>query len=272
MTRKPSNASSASRRLRFVLCAWLMIGPMSGSCGGFVRCLSALNIGVGSSAIVLFAGARGRRDRLDLCHCRCGAAITDAAPKAVTAETLRLMQRFHQALTNGVSLLPGSSVAAGFWWAERLASAALRTPQWLKLKFVIVFHCPIKFDESTAAWLAAAEMLDSWPSRFLEFLRVFQTVTRHRTTVTGLSRSFGLLLRDAAHLEQLGVSTPADVLRAELLQHYTQGHLTVKCCLFRKEEHEHIFSQRPWITQTEAAKTLGLKHGAVGELLRTSRP
>jgi hypothetical protein len=117
-----------------------------------------------------------------------------------------------------------------------------------------------------AAWLAAAEMLDAWPSRFLEFLQVFQTVTRHRTTVTGLSRSFGLLLRDAAYLEQLGVSTPADVLRSELVQHYTHGHLTVKCCLFRKAE--HVFAQRPWMTQTQAAKTLGLKHGAVAELLK----
>jgi predicted DNA-binding transcriptional regulator AlpA len=115
---------------------------------------------------------------------------------------------------------------------------------------------------------AAAEMLDAWPSRFIEFLRVFQTVTKHRTTVTGLSRSFGMLLRDAAQLEQLGVSTPADVLRAELLEHYTHGHLTVKCCLFRKAEYQHVFAQRPWITQTEAAKTLGLKHGAVAELLR----
>ena len=127
---------------------------------------------------------------------------------------------------------------------------------------------PDHTEDSTAAWLAAAEMLDSWPSRFLEFLRVFQTLTRHRTTVTGLSRSFGLLLRDAAYLEQLGVSTPADVLRAELLQHYTHGHLTVKCCLFRKEEHEHILVGPPWMTQTQAAKSLRLKHGAVAELLR----
>jgi len=206
-----------------------------------------------------------RRDRLDLCHCRCGAAMTDTVPETVTAEVLRLMRRFHEALSDGVSLLPESSAATGFWWAERLASAASRTPQWLK-QVRDRFSLPDQVDESLAAWLAAAEMLDAWPSRFLEFLRVFQTVTRHRTTVTGLSRSFGLLLRDAAQLERLGVSTPADVLRAELLQHYTQGHLTVKCCLFRKEE--HVFSQRPWIPQTEAAKTLGLKHGAVAELLK----
>ena len=212
-------------------------------------------------------GCAWRRDRLDLCHCQCGAAISNAVPETVTAEVLRLMGRFHEALTDGVSLLPESSVAAGFWWAERLASAALRTPQWLK-EVRDRFSLPEQVDESMAAWLAAAEMLDAWPSRFLEFLRVFQTVTRHRTTVTGLSRSFGLLLRDAAQLEQLGASTPADVLRAELLEHHTHGHLTVKCCLFQQEEHEHIFSQRPWIPQTEAAKTLGLKHGAVAELLK----
>ncbi|MAG93698.1 MAG: hypothetical protein CMJ48_08110 [Planctomycetaceae bacterium] len=208
-----------------------------------------------------------RWNRLDLCNCRCGAAMTDAVPEAVTAETLRLMRRFHEAMTNGVSLLPDAPVAAGFWWAERLASAALRTPQWLN-QIHDRFLLPDQVGESMAAWLAAAEMLDVWPSRFLEFLRVFQTVTRHRTTVTGLSRSFGLLLRDAAHLEQSGVSMPADVLRAELLEHHTHGHLTVKCCLFRKAEHEHIFAHRPWMTQTQAAKTLGLKHGAVAELLR----
>ena len=65
-------------------------------------------------------------DRLDLRHCRCGAAITDAAPEIVSSEVLRLMQQFHEALTTGVSLLPESSVAAAFWWAERLASAAIR--------------------------------------------------------------------------------------------------------------------------------------------------
>ncbi len=208
-----------------------------------------------------------RRDRLDLRNCRCGAVMTNAVPETVSAEALRLMRRFHDALIAGVSFLPESSVAAGFWWGERLASAASRTPQWVK-EVRDRYALSDQVEDSMAAWLAAAEMLDGWPSRFLEFLRVFQTVTRHRTTVTGLSRSFGLLLRDAAQLEQLGVSAPADVLRAELLQHYTHGHLTVKCCLFRKEEHKHVFAQRPWITQTQAAKTLGLKHSAVAELLR----
>ncbi|MCH8830074.1 MAG: TniQ family protein [Planctomycetes bacterium] len=208
-----------------------------------------------------------RRDRLDLCNCRCGAAITITTPETVSAEALRLLRRFYEALTDGVSLLPESSVAAGFWWAERLASAASRTPQWLQ-QVRDRYTLPAQVEDSTAAWLTAAEMLDGWPSRFLEFLHVFQTLTRHRTSVTGLSRSFGLLLRDAAHLEQLGVSTPADVLRAELLQHYTHGHLTVKCCLFRDRKHRHVLAQRPWITQTKADKTLGLKHGAVAELLR----
>ena len=47
-------------------------------------------------------------------------------------------------------------------------------------------------------------MLDDWPHRFEQFLDVFQTVTKHRTSATGVGRSFGTLLRKAHWFEQQG--------------------------------------------------------------------
>ena len=82
-------------------------------------------------------------------------------------------------------------------------------------------------------WLSAAEMLTYWPERLEEFLGVFQQVAKHRTTSTGISRRFGLLLREAAHLEEIGYATPADALRDYLLRHYAAGHLSGKVCLFQ---------------------------------------
>jgi hypothetical protein len=159
------------------------------------------------------------------------------------------------------------SIPASFWWAARLMSAALKTPSWLE-QIRERYELPDGSDAPFAAWLAAAEMLDDWPQSFEQFLEVFQTVTKHRTTDTGLSRSFGLLLRDAAHLEHLGDSAPAEVLRAYLLQRYTRGHLTTKVCLFKEPKHRRLVERRPWLTQTEAAVRLGLRQGAVADLVQ----
>ena len=170
-------------------------------------------------------------------------------------------------LAGSEPVLPEMSVAATFWWAERLMSAALKTPSWLQQireRHDLPAECAAPF----AAWLAAAEMLDDWPQRFEQFLDVFQTVTKHRTTDTGLSRSFGLLLRDAAQLEQGGHLPPAEVLRAYLLQRYTRGHLTTKVCLFKEPQHRRLVERRPWLTQTAAAHRLGLRQAAIADLLQ----
>ena len=56
-------------------------------------------------------------------------------------------------------------------------------------------------------WIAAADLLANWSDGAEEFFEAFAQVAKHRTTDTGLGRSFGLLLRDAVQLEKLCGST-----------------------------------------------------------------
>jgi hypothetical protein len=118
------------------------------------------------------------------------------------------------------------------------------------------------------AWLAAAEIVEGWPQMFFTFLEDFQHVAKHRTTATGLSRSFGLLLRQAKHLEQLGYSPPADALREFLTNDYTAGHLTTKVCLFSTPQHAQLLADRPWISLTEADEILHFRKGGSAALLQ----
>ena len=74
-------------------------------------------------------------------------------------------------------------------------------------------------------WTAAVDVLQSWPERLYQFLDEFQRVAKNQVLSTGVSRSFGLLLRDAARLEGLGYSVPAHALRRYLLERYTGGHV-----------------------------------------------
>jgi excisionase family DNA binding protein len=117
-------------------------------------------------------------------------------------------------------------------------------------------------------WLAAADILDGWPQKLFAFLEDFQRVTKHRTTATGLSRSFGLLLREAKHLEDLGYSLPADALREFLTNHYTAGHLTSKACLFSAPQYARLLANRPWISLTEADEILRFRKGGSAALLQ----
>ena len=123
-------------------------------------------------------------------------------------------------------------------------------------------------NDEAIAWLAAAEILADWPQRLKAFLDVFQHVDKQKTTSTGVGRRFGMLLRHAAKLEELGYPTPAQDLRTYLVEHYAAGHLSGKVCLFRKPKDRAALRQRAWITQTAAAKKLGLRPGAVAKLVQ----
>ncbi|MGE0605939.1 MAG: hypothetical protein AB7O62_02355 [Pirellulales bacterium] len=156
--------------------------------------------------------------------------------------------------------------AATFWWAERLAAAAAKTPVWLQGFARRLGFLPGQESE-VLAWLAAAEILTHWPDRLGEFLNAFQQVAKHRNTSTGISRRFGLLLREAKWLEQIGYPQPANALRDYLLRHYAAGHLSGKVCLFQGSQHRALLGQRSWITQTEAAGYLQIRQGAIAALV-----
>jgi hypothetical protein len=152
------------------------------------------------------------------------------------------------------------------WWAERLAAAAAKTPAWIQ-DFQESLALPENLPIHVIAWLTAADILRHWPQRFEQFLGVFQRVAKHRTTSTGISRRFGLLIREAHHLEQQGYPVPADTLRSYLSRHYTLGHLNGKVCLFQAAEHRALLSRRHWISQTEAARLLRLRTTTIAELI-----
>jgi hypothetical protein len=79
---------------------------------------------------------------------------------------------------------------------------------------------------------------------------------------------FGLLLREAARLEDLGFPPPAQALRQYLLGRYVGGHLSRKVCLFQRPEDRQRLHDRAWITQTEAATVLKLRTGAIPQLIQ----
>ncbi|HWL08267.1 MAG TPA: TniQ family protein [Planctomicrobium sp.] len=204
--------------------------------------------------------------RLDVRHCRCGHPLMNASQVPLSGSLIESFRSIQNVLLDGKSSIPGMSTAAQFWWLERLFSAVTRTPSWIAgLRQHEEFSMEIQ--DQSLAWLAAAEMLVDWPRRFEEFLEVFQTVIKHRTTSTGVSRSFGLLLREAKWLEDRGYPASAEVLRAYLLQRYTLGHLTAKVCLFQGTAKTQM-KDRPWLTRTQTAKQLGVRHGAIADLLR----
>jgi hypothetical protein len=127
---------------------------------------------------------------------------------------------------------------------------------------------PAPISDESVAWIAASLMLRSWPIEMNRFLDEFQTVAKRSTLSTGVGRSFGLLLRDAQHLERLGYSAPADALREYLAAHFTLGHLNRKVSLFRDgRARRTTISNRPWLTLTAASKRLHLRHGAIAELV-----
>ena len=176
-----------------------------------------------------------RADRQDVVCCRCGHDLGDVDPAAVSSPGLHLAGNLNQALSEQVFLLPEMPAAAGFWWAERMAVAIGQTPGWLTQVGQRLGLEPQHHGDAIA-WLAAAEILTDWPRRLEAFLDAFQQIDKHRTTSTGVSRRFGLFLRQASYLEGMGYPAPANALRQYLLQHYAGGHLSGKICLFQNAQ------------------------------------
>ena len=207
-----------------------------------------------------------RSDRLDVSRCTCGALLIDAASVPVSDHGVELATKLHQLLLGQFLPVSGTSPATWFRWATHLAAAVTKTPEWLTNVTERLGIEPDTYVDEVA-WLAAAEILTDWPERQEAFLDSFQQVDKHKSTSTGVGRRFGTLLRHAARLEELGHSAPADALRCYLLERYDGGHLNTKVCLFAKPGHRAGLDQRSWITQTDAAKMLGLRHGAVAALI-----
>jgi hypothetical protein len=207
-----------------------------------------------------------RCDRQSVSCCPCGYLLSESRVDLVSPRGIDLARMLEQLLMNRACLLPEMSPAATFWWADRLAAAAAKTPTWME-----GVARRMGFDGNRAssllAWLSAAEILAGWPDRFEEFLGVFQQVVKHRTTSTGISRRFGLLLREAGHLERIGYPAPANALRDYLLRHYAAGHLSRKVCLFQGPENAPLLAGRPWLSQTAAARLLEIRSGAIAPLV-----
>lgn len=212
-------------------------------------------------------GDRLRANQLDMARCRRGCDLTNSVHRVRNDDVLAALTEIEAALLRDQELTSGLPNAAGFLWLERLASAAIRTPTWLS-RMRETHELPASISDESAAWIAAAVMLQSWPTEMNRFLDEFQTVAKRSTLSTGVGRSFGLLLRDAQHLERLGYSAPSDALREYLTAHFTLGHLNRKVSLFRDgRARRTTFSNRPWLTMTAASKRLHLRHGAIAELV-----
>ncbi len=212
-------------------------------------------------------GARLRANQLDMTRCRRRCDLTSSVHRVTNGEILAAVTEIETALLRDQHLTSELPDAAGFWWLERLASAAIRTPTWLS-RVRETHELPVSISDAAVAWIAASLMLQSWPTEMNRFLDEFQTVAKRSTLSTGVGRSFGLLLRDSQHLERLGYSAPANALREYLTAHFTLGHLNRKVSLFRDGlARRTAISNRPWLTMTTASKRLHLRHGAIAELV-----
>ena len=207
-----------------------------------------------------------RSDRPDVARCTCGAILYEADFVSVSAYGVELSRKLHQLLFGHFLPVPETSPAVWFWWATHLAAAVTKTPDWLTNAAERLAIAP-NTNLDSVAWLAAAEILADWPQRQDAFLNEFQQIDKHKSTSTGVGRRFGTLLRHAAQLEKLGHKAPASALRRYLLERYDGGHLSTKVCLFEKTGHRSELDGRSWITQTAAAKVLGLRHGAIKPLI-----
>lgn len=204
--------------------------------------------------------------RLELGVCRCGAKLA-MAPSDLASLAARTLANITDAHLRGEPFLPlDLPSSAGFQWLERLRSATFRCSAWLR-QSRDELGLPAWVSDEAVAWLAAAELLEQPHDRLFQFLATYQTVTKHRSTSTGVNRAFGFLLRDAERLERLGYPGPAELLRRYLLSNYTQGHLSTKTALFRGPQHRRQLRDRDWIPQTAAARHLGIRVLAVARLV-----
>ena len=114
-----------------------------------------------------------RSDRLDASRCTCGALLTDADSAPVSDHGIELATKLHRMLLGQFLPVSGTSQAAWFWWATRLAAAANKTPDWLTdLAERLGIEPNTNLDN--VAWLAAVEILVGWPQRQEAFLDSFQ--------------------------------------------------------------------------------------------------
>lgn len=205
--------------------------------------------------------------RKSLAHCPCGVSLPECRPTNVSAATLtraRMLEDWFSADFQAVPQLAGPAV---LWLVERLAAAVAKTPRWAQLTADRLEIDPAGPPE-LLCWTAAVEAVESWPENFWLFLDELQRSARDRTPDRGVSHPFGTLLRDAAHLEELGYPAPALALRKYLLERYTTGHVNGKVVLFHSAESRCLLRQGAWYTQTEAADALQLRQGTVVELVR----
>ena len=204
---------------------------------------------------------------LDLVTCRCGFQLTETSPSTIGPLALSSASLIQGCFQGEPFAALDLSPPAALAWLERLHVAVARTPSWVE-RTRETMQLPDSVGNDSVAWLAAGELLDVGPTHFAEFLDVYQSIAKHRSTSTGVNRAFGHLLRDAGHLEKLGYPGPADVLRHYLLGRYSQGHLSGKTTLFRKQKHRRQLRTRAWIPQTAAAQQLGIRGLTLARLVR----
>lgn len=198
-------------------------------------------------------------------QCNCGSDICRWQVVHVSDEAANLARDVLPWLSGEEQPIPGLQAAACFWWLDRV-----RTCLDKRRKCLAQWKCelplPTVATGEQRTWFAAASALQNWPDRFLSLLEVLQR-NADAPAISAIMQKFGYLLREAAKLEAWGYSVPADVLRDYLLAHYTRGHLSRKVCLFKSAAARNALSTRDWLTQTQAATSLGLRHGAIRGLI-----
>lgn len=205
--------------------------------------------------------------RLELLHCRCGATMSGSATEPVGPTALEKVRTIRGWFDGR---RPESLNVAGglyFRWLARLQAAVSKTPTWLA-RTRLELRLPSRVREESVAGLAAADLVSKWPKCISEFLDEFQESENSAQPSTRIGRAFSRLLGDAERLEQDGCDLPAETLREYLLTRYTRGHLSGKGSLFRDVRQRERIAERPWISQTSAARMLKLRPPSVGELVR----
>ena len=209
-----------------------------------------------------------RRDRPTAEKCSCGVDLRgsgcEVALPAMIVAHLRMLPRW---LTAGDSPIAGVSMAACFFWADRLVRAFGRTAVWIDA-LADAWQTAAGTPRQVVAWAGAVEILEHWPDRFHQFLDACQKSPKPSQRATGTTTSFGPLPVLAAKLERMGYAAPAAALRNYLLEHFTAGVLSHRVALFRGHNLKTLLAGRPWLTHTEAAHRLGVRHAAIADLVR----
>lgn len=216
------------------------------------------------------------RDRCPACHrqlwsnrrlvqrCNCGSDILEWKVENVSPEAADLVEALFGWLRGDNLPMNDMSTAASFWWLDRVRVCIEKKPARLQ-RARSELALGLQMPDADVAWLAAASTLRDWPESFTSFLDPPQQTPDSANS--GIGRRYGCLPRDAVKLESQGYSAPAEVIREYLLGQYTQGHLNRKVCLFKSATSRNRLSKRDWMTQTQAAKAIGLRHGCVRALI-----